>query len=178
MSTIRVDTVLDFSGTAKPANTGKILQVQSATKTDVQSLVGGPSAGNTADISGLSVSITPTNTGSKFLVFGYVGASWDSGRCKTGIRLLRNGSPICIGNEVGDRARLTNYCYINGDGECPICLTFDTLDAPSTTSAVTYNVQLVAMDPQGTIYVNRSERDIDNNIFGRTASTITVMEVA
>jgi hypothetical protein len=49
------------------------------------------------------------------------------------------------------------------------------LDSPATTSAVTYQAQ--AYIHQGTAYVNRSGVDNNDGSNGRSASTITVMEI-
>jgi hypothetical protein len=51
------------------------------------------------------------------------------------------------------------------------------LDSPATTSATTYKVQIRNVSG-GTAYVNRQVTDTDSTSFNRTASTITVMEVA
>ena len=46
--------------------------------------------------------------------------------------------------------------------------------SPSTTSAVTYKVQMYAT---GNVYMNRTVGDVDNAATPRTVSTITVMEL-
>ena len=53
------------------------------------------------------------------------------------------------------------------------------LDSPSTTSALTYKIQVA--NPWEASYVtniNRSNDDTSNSYEGRTVSTITVMEIA
>jgi hypothetical protein len=56
---------------------------------------------------------------------------------------------------------------------------FSFLDSPSTTSAVTYQVQVGNTNSDGaTLYVNRNEDDSDANHSHRGSSTITLMEIA
>ena len=50
------------------------------------------------------------------------------------------------------------------------------LDSPSSTSETTYKLQI--RTEGGTTYVNRSRSDADATYSGRTASSITVMEIA
>ena len=67
------------AGTLEFANGGKILQVQSTVKTDSFS----SNSSSFVDITGLSVSITPSSTSSKILVFSNFsvsGDTWNSGR--------------------------------------------------------------------------------------------------
>ena len=53
---------------------------------------------------------------------------------------------------------------------------FQLLDSPSSTSALTYKVQV--RSAANTWYVNRTEADADDVDRGRASSSITVMEIA
>ena len=120
------------------AATGAVLQVVSVNKTDAFST----SSQSFVDITGLTLSITPTSTSSKILVdVDYTGGS--SGHAS--IRLVRDSTPIYIGTgatgiqvNVGMQfasSGTLNHAYQLSKG------TMKTLDSPSTTSAVTYKVQ-------------------------------------
>ena len=50
------------------------------------------------------------------------------------------------------------------------------LDSPSSTSSLTYKMQLKS-SASGTVYINRTSDDSDNSTRARGSSTITVMEV-
>jgi hypothetical protein len=50
------------------------------------------------------------------------------------------------------------------------------LDSPGTTSAITYSIDVATAS--GTIGINRSQSDVDTASEARTASTITLMEIA
>ena len=153
---------------------GKILQVKSATKTDTQS----STTQTYADVSDMSISITPSSTSSKILAFGYCSVAWDSANAKVGIKLVRDTTNILIGDSAGSRQRVTGFLYLGTACNSVFPLTFNYLDSPSTTSATTYKIQFARLDGAGTVYVNRSFVDTDNGTFGRSTSTITVMEVS
>jgi hypothetical protein len=131
-----------------------------------------------ADITGLSVTITPTKNTSKILVFfdGKFSAN-DADVSALQTRLLRNSTAIYIGDTAGSRTRTTfagatfaagtNIGYGGGIF----------LDSPATTSATTYKVQLASSQNTKNVYLNRPHFDVDNSLYSRTASSITVMEV-
>ena len=161
--------------TALPAaiTTGKVLQVQSTTKTDTFTTT----SGTFTDITGLSVSITPSSASSKILVsmntyLGNAGSTY-----VTQVRLVRDSTAICVGDAASNRTRSTAHERL-GDTYEVGSFSATTLDSPSTTSATTYKVQMLTQTGGGTGVLNRTGADTDHNYQGRTASTITVMEVA
>ena len=163
--------------TALPAaiSTGKVLQVVSATKTDRSSFT----SKTFSDISGLSVSITPSSSSNKVLIVSYANMAWDYGNAKIGLKLLRDSTIINLGDADGNRVRLSSLCYINSNSAAPIAAPSNFLDSPSTTSAITYKLQAANLDAGGTVYVNRpSDEFNDNDAFGVTTSTITAMEIS
>ena len=94
------------------------------------------------------------------------------------IRLARGSTGIYIGDAAGSRIRASQALgYIGGLSyeQTNVHKTF--LDSPNTTSATTYNAQW-RIGYTGTFWLNKSARDTDNaNYDGRSASSITVMEV-
>jgi hypothetical protein len=128
------------------------------------------------DITGLSVSITPTLNTSKVLVLAQINYGY-SGDIIDTIRLVRGSTAIDIGAVSGASA-LGTIGGGNGGGAnavtalIPGVISF--LDSPATTSATTYKLQMFVNS--GTGYINRTGRD--NASFDmRAASTITVIEV-
>lgn len=150
----------------------RILQVVSTAKTDTFSTT----STSFTDVTGLSVSITPSATSSKILVFGYVmtGISGDIG---LNGRLMRDSTAIFIGDTASNRPRDTFYnaptnLPTSGFGFSPVFL-----DSPNSTSATTYKFQIAVVS--GTGYINRTGSDRDFTTYdGRTASSITVMEIS
>jgi hypothetical protein len=158
----------------KLSGAGKVLQVVSATKTDTAS----SSSSTFADITGLSVSITPSSASNKILVIAYINGGYDYLTSKVATRIMRNSTALAIGDSAGNRIRVSGYTYIESDSYSPFVTSVNYLDSPSSTSSLTYKWQFSGLDNAGTVYVNRSEVDTDSTIYGRTASGITVMEIA
>lgn len=162
------------NGATLPA--GSVVQVVSTTKTDTWS--GTPGGGVFNDITGLSVSITPTSSSSKILVTFSTNVS-SSINSTTGVRLMRDTTPISVGDAAGARPLATTGgggnegANWNGD-----VLASSFLDSPATTSSVTYKLQLTG-NGAATQYVNRKARDLNSAAEDmRMTSHITVMEIA
>jgi len=175
-STDRTLTLPDNTGTilTSASNTnfpaGSVLQVVSTTKTDTFSTV---SSGSFVDVTGLSVSITPSSSSNKILVL------YDTmiGPQDTGFfRIVRDSTAIKQGDAAGGRIRTTVGSISpggNNDKLAPGAGSY--LDSPATTSSITYKIQV--QNYTGTLVVNRSYNDSDASYSGRGASTITVMEI-
>ena len=163
-----------FSSANMPA--GSSLQVVSTTKTDTFSTTAG--GASPTDITGLSVSITPSSTSNKVLVMFSVSIG-ASALSTTGIRLMRGSTAISIGDAAGDRPRMTaNGAGMSANNWNAMTVATSFLDSPSSTSAVTYKLQMVG-NGVATNYVNRTGRDANTtNDDYRSSSHITVMEIA
>jgi len=156
-------------------NGGQILQVKQTVKTDTFSTT----STSFADVTGLSVAITPSSTSSKILVIYDVKAS--CGNIQIAFALLRDSTQIYLGDAAGsNRIRAASTIGSTGTGTSearnPQGTVAVFLDSPATTSETTYKIQ--AQVNQGTGYVNRSEDDADQVYRARVPSSITVMEVA
>jgi hypothetical protein len=146
---------------------GKVGQVVQTTKTDTTSTTGT----SFADISGMSVAITPSASSSKVLVMAALSLSQNTGMS---YKVIRDSSDIFRGDAASNRARgiaggtsmnegmldSYHYCY---------------LDSPSTTSEVTYKAQWLVQND--TAYLNRPHTDSDLYYYTRGASSITAMEI-
>ena len=153
---------------------GAIAQVVSATKTDTSSFT----SATFADISGLSVAITPSSSSSKILILSYANCGYDYGAAKIGIKLLRGSTVINLGDTAGNRIRMSSSLYINSDNPSTHGVLSNFLDSPSTTSETTYKLQAGNLDASGTVYVNRpGDSWTDATNFASVTSTITAMEV-
>ena len=152
---------------------GRILQVLQTVKTDTFT----STATTFSDITGLSVTITPTTTTSKILVSYdlYIGNSSSQFRQ---FRLLRDSTAISVGDAEGSRTQVTSASFIPSTS-AEFVFTNNSaqfLDSPATTSATTYKVQL--RQQSGTVHINRSGDDSNGAGSPRSVSHITVMEVA
>ncbi len=156
---------------ANPAGGGKVFQVLSTTKSDSFT----SASTSFTDITGLSVSITPSSASSKILVLYNVSGSQAVAAQIARSRLMRGSTEINIGDAASNRARGTSDPFSVASQIIGTTIAGSFLDSPATTSAITYKFQIATSG--GTVYVNRSEDDSDSTIRSRTVSTITVMEI-
>ena len=167
-------TTAGVPASAMPA--GSVIQVVSTTKTNRFTTT----SVSYVDITGLSVTITPSSTSSKiFVSFNLnAGVSGTAGA----IRLYRNGTAIAIGDPISEPAdnRMTVNVYNGGDdSNSTPNFSMSTLDTPNTTSAVTYTLKAGCVQGSGTIVVNDQTSQVRNVTYSAvTASSITVMEIA
>ena len=171
-STAKLPAVDGSQLTNVSAGGGKVLQVLQTVKTDVTSTT----STSAADITGMSVSITPSATTSKILVnFDIQGSADQSSGQNYHVHLVRDSSNIFQGDADGSRVR----CTVNGAESDGVGSSFHRsmmyLDSPSSTSAVTYKLQWQVQS--GTLYLNREHQDADGAGSGRFVSQITVMEI-
>ncbi len=161
---------------------GSVIQVASAVKTDTFA-----STLNALwlDISGLSVSITPTSTSSKVLVLVDVKGAGTTNSTVIRTRLTRNDSAIYTGDAASNRPLGLGQFYGGADAGTDIYYIAQIggiyLDSPASTSALTYKVQVGAdaTNSTRTVYINRTQGDRNNTTNDtRVASSITVMEIA
>jgi hypothetical protein len=152
---------------------GKILQVVSTTKTDTFTT----SSTSFVDVTGLSVTITPTSATSKIWVVGTVSGAGDSGVANSAFRLVRDSTDILLGDAASNRTRASGLLTTQVAGDQVTNESFNFVDSPATTSAITYKITMRTLQA-GNGYVNRTKNDTDSVNSGRLASTITVMEVA
>jgi hypothetical protein len=153
--------------------TSAVVQVKSTSKTDTFTTT----STSLVDVTGLSVTITPTSASNKVLAFGYVmiGSNTNS-HVGSYMTLIRDSTAIGIGDAAGSRSRITSDMTTNASDNLQGSVAFSFLDTPNTTSATTYKVQIRGQ-AGGTIAVNRSLADTDSTTFSRSASSITVFEV-
>ena len=150
----------------------RVLQVVSTTKTDTFTTT---SVQTFTDITGLSATITPSATSSKIFVIANIWGSNDVAVANSLIRLMRDSTPIFVGDAAGSRAQAQTFYAQSNFLQASHMLS--TLDSPATTSAITYKVQLTN-DNASTAYVNRTKNDTNSWLYARSASSITVMEIS
>ena len=172
MSTLKVNSIIPVGGVPTGGG-GGIIQVKQTTKTDTAST----SSTSFSDI--LTVSITPTSSTSKILLIGDLKIGYGSYQTSVMWKFVRDSTDLFIGDADGSRTRCT-WGLEDGHNNSTIYQLDTTsgtfLDSPNTTSAITYKVQWAAK--QATGYLNRTGNDGDSAGYPRTASSLTVMEVA
>jgi hypothetical protein len=126
------------------------------------------------DITGLTVSITPTSATSKVLVFWSAsGTSSDAVNAgRQGVQLVRDSTSIAIstaGTGFQRTGVLTQRQAPATEDNKNVAGSF--LDSPATTSATTYKLQGICGG--GTLFINRSTSGETGSV-----STLTVMEIS
>jgi len=170
MSTLKVDTIATTAGVTN----NRVLQVVSTEKSDQFTTT----STTFVDITGMSATITPTSSSSKILIIFSVGLVGNStGGQFVYLKVNRNPSGlVSIGDQASARARVSagnggDQTYDNSS------LTITNLDSPSTTSAVTYNIQIRSQST-GTAKFNSRGDDADSTAYGRSSASLTLMEIA
>jgi len=161
--------------------TGSVLQVVTGELTSWVSL-----STQSWQNTGLSGSITPSATSSKILItvsFGAAQTTQSNGDHTFSMRLLRNSS-ICDLNGAEDgirpRALFSQGGHSYNAGHTLGGFSITGLDAPSTTSAITYSVQGWPQSSSYPLIINGPSNNSNESqtYAARTKAIITMMEIA
>ena len=174
MSELRTNRIVPRDGLPS-GSSGGIIQIKSATKTDRQ--LSNSSA--YVDVTGMSVSITPTRSDSKIFIMINVHVGGDSA-AYIGFKVLRDSTVVTQGTHgTGSRTNLSFGGRIDADYDT-YTMGFNFLDSPSTTSATTYKLQVsdVHDSANRNVVINGSGDDANAAYTLCGTSTITVMEVS
>jgi RNase P/RNase MRP subunit p29 len=160
---------------------GSILQVVQTVKTDTYN----QATAAWTDVTGFSLSITPTRATSKILLFvsGSCGFTLPgTSSAKAAFRITGGNTASYAGSSPSNRTAspvnwVSSASFAPADSSMPLDMKY--LDSPATTSAITYKIQAYYNCPGGgSLYVNRSYNDADTIFYNRGVSTIIAMEVA
>jgi hypothetical protein len=150
------------------------VKIVTATKTDNASFA--LATGTLSDVTGLSVTITPTNATSKFLVIFTVHLGCSTTTSNPYVVLDRNGTNVLLGDATGSRTRASATAGFMGSSDYTLSsVSQNFLDSPATTSPVTYKIRVGAFNSR-TFFLNRT--NVDNSEGDTATSTITVMEIS
>ena len=163
---------------------GKILQVISGEKGS--SFTGTSvfdNGGYFIDVTGYSATITPSSTSSRILVMvhAYVGQTTVASGYQQSLRIKQGTRYPFLRTSEGSRpvtsARVNNY---TGSAYAMMNISGSWIDSPSSTSALTYQVQIGGYGTAPIVYLNRQEtfQVGVNNYDTIPLSTITLMEIA
>ena len=163
----------DASVTSAKLDAGKVLQVVSNTKTDTFTTT----STSFTDITGMSVSITPSSASNKILVFSYLTFGGSQDRTKA-FNLVRGSTNILVGDSSGSRTPAS----VGGGNDQYLEILNTTnlhyLDSPNSTSATTYKIQVKCQGSTDTFYLNRTNNSADAAYSILSTSAITVMEIS
>jgi hypothetical protein len=164
-----------ISNASVPA--GGVIQVVQTVKTDTWSSVGT----TWTDVTGLSVSITPTSSTSKILIVASVALC--SQAFLSYLNLLRGSTNIAQPSAGSGQllATGTTGAYASGGVEQYNISTIPIhyLDSPATTASTTYKIQARCYTAGNYVLVNRNYPDRTSTDYDpRVISTISAMEIA
>ena len=132
---------------------GQVLQVTSKTETATNST-------SFVDCTNISLNITPSATNSKILaianVAGLICSANDTDAVS--LRILRDSTEVSI---------LVNVLFRTNDDEILTCVPMTALDSPSSTSQLTYKIQVR----------NRQSNNVSMNGSGDSDTSLTLIEV-
>ena len=167
-SELRVDKIIPTSGVPTGGG-GGIVQVK---QTVVSVHTFNTTSTSKVDMTGMTVSITPKFNTSKILIsshFTYGGNNYNF-YCD----LLRGSTRLFIPTS-GNNPCTLSLCGVTNTTYQMINSSFQFIDEPATTSAVTYKLQ-IACQSGGEFYFNRARRNASQDSV--CSSTITAMEVS
>ena len=177
MSIIRTNQITNAAGDASPIIPGGVLQV----KQGILTTIWASSASSTAfEDTPLSVTITPKSTSSKILITGMINFSGESGG-HIDFKVVRNGADFLLSTAtIGIRTKSHIHYFVGSSDDVYQIQTapLNLLDAPSSTSALTYTLQ--AGTPHFAGYqalLNQVATDADQPYNAYTVSTITATEI-
>tara|TARA_R100000388_G_C7166996_1_gene122006 strand:- start:81 stop:623 length:543 start_codon:yes stop_codon:yes gene_type:complete len=171
-----------FPADGEQGDGGGIIQIKQTVWSGAAQFDPGNSiATDESDLTSLDCSITPRDDGNKILIIYRLNISISG--TTGGSRLKRkigsgSYSEICLGDSRGNRSRTTSGVSVyQGAWRNNEIVHF--LDAPNTTSTVTYRVGFNTHDGR-TFSVNRSQTDTNNaELDNETAtSSVTLMEIS
>jgi hypothetical protein len=128
-------------------------------------------------ITGLSAAITPVSATSKVLVLVTLNGHGTANSTSVYARLMRDSTPIALGDTAGSRTRATVVFGFSPSGTGIMqSATAVSLDSPNSAVSVTYSVEVRV--GAGSAFINRTQDTSDASGNSRTQSTITLIEVA
>ena len=174
MSQLKVNSIVPVGGLPS-GSSGGIVQIKQAFKGDTFTTT----SGSFVDVTGLSVSITPSSASNKILVLVSICGQGRPAYARNIPRLVRDSTPIGNSTDAGDRIAGFGQMYQGEDGTNVATNSIEFLDSPATTSSVTYKVQIINGNNTGDVMcINRSYNDSTGSSNHRYSSCITVMEVS
>ena len=172
-TTTTISNDLDVTGSLTAP--GVFINAVSAVKTDSQS---NASNNSFSDITGLSVTITPKSTSSKILLLCNISLSCSDDATGRSFRCLRNGTHIGGGSE-GSRKSVNFFASpMSTDQNMSGTTSWHYLDSPSSTSALTYKIQMTGYNTGVTTYINTNMSRGGQAYDDIATSNFTAIEIA
>ena len=138
-------------------------------------------AGANVAVDDLAITHAMADEDNRLIITAFFGAaSSTAGRADLGIAVMEGATLIGVGAAEGSRPRVGAGGLNSGSAATHVVsmpsVTF--VHAPNTTSSLTYTVRIVNISTSTrTLYVNRSEEDVNSAGSARAASALVIQEV-
>ena len=180
MSELRTNRIVPRDGlTSGTGVGGGIIQVKSATITNTFD----NDQETFADVTGVTVTITPTRSDSKMLVMYNGCAGMESTNRMGHIRIVRvvggtTTTDIYVGDQGQSNQARASSTFAASQNYFMESFSGTFMDAPATTSAVTYKMQVAAGDTGYKVNIGKDDEGSNEFSRARVPTSITVMEVS
>ena len=165
-------TALEFA----TAPSGKVLQVVQTIKTDYFSTT----SGSYTDVTGASVSITPSSASNKVLIIINGEYGGDTESTFGYLKVLRGATDLSVGDSRGSSQRATMSAALRSGGGTSFTVTrsfgCNILDTPNTTSSTTYKIQIKVTEG-GPVSIGGTTSTSDGNR-SSVPTFLTAIEIA
>ena len=165
---------------------GGLVAVKHAIFTGTQ-VESGVTAGNNFAVTNLSITHALADENNRLIISAFFGAAGNSeGHGSVGIAVAEDDGTgavlIALGDADGDRTRVTAGGRVTTPGtfdEQIVSMPSVTLvHSPNTTASRTYTLRAINIrNETRTLYINRSDSDVDNAIRSRAVSSLVIQEV-
>jgi len=174
-STVPTGSKISGADTGSLTAPGMFINAVSACKTDSSS---NQSSNSFSDISGLTVTITPKSTGSKILLLCNISLSCSDDATGRSFRCLRNGTHIGGGSD-GSRKSVNFFASpMSTDQNMSGTTSWHYLDSPSSTSALTYKIQMTGYNSAVQTWINTNMSRGGQVYDDIATSNLTAIEIA
>ena len=176
MSTLKVNTLTNVAGNADITNVGKIVKTTQTVKTDTASASVGQGSLSSELI---SLSYSALSSSNVLIIIANVNLGMTTAANIYATLMIGGSASAFRGDAASNRQRVSSASPEAGSGSniANFNIVYK-LSSPSTSSTVYGVGGSHAQDGTETVYLNRTHGDGDNNYIARTASSITILEVA
>jgi len=181
MSQVRTNSIVPVGGIPAGATGGGIIQM---VQTNVTTNSSQSTSTTYADITNMSVSITPRSSSNKILLMCALSYSSDTTNAEIAFRMIRDSTVINV--HTGSGTHVTDATWGTADASTTANAGWNMgnwsqsfIDAPATTSSITYKIQTASgfEQPAHTLYINRAyNTSATEGIW--TTSNLIAMEVS
>lgn len=159
---------------------GTVLQIVSTTKTDAFD-ASSASPSSPIDVTGFSLNITPKSTSSKILVQASLNYGGND-NVYGSFYFLRGSTNLVLSTAVSGSNVNNASLAVHGDNNNfqygLQSASFEYIDSPSSTSQLTYKMQMATHNGSTPFYLNRPYQNGNHTYVHGGTSTLTLMEIA